>query len=157
VDACWRAGVGTTIEIAVGNRVPLAHQGLLRQPMQLTGSVRALSDGDCVVSGPIYTGSTLKMGRTVLFDTGVAQLVLTTERVEPYDRGVFECVGLDAASQTYLLLKSRMYCRPVFGPMARGLVECDSDRGGPTSSNYALFPFQKIRRPIAPLDADAAW
>jgi len=33
------------------------------------------------------------------------------------------------------------------------LIECDSDQGGPTSSNYARFNFQKVRRPIFPLDA----
>jgi microcystin degradation protein MlrC len=66
--------------------------------------------------------------------------------------GVFACVGIDPAEADFLLLKSRMYCRPVFEPISRALVECDSDTGGPTSSDYALFPFRKIRRPIYPLD-----
>ena len=43
-----------------------------------------------------------------------------------------------------------MYCRPSFVPLSSALVECDS--GGVTSSNYALFPYRKIRRPIYPLD-----
>jgi microcystin degradation protein MlrC len=50
-----------------------------------------------------------------------------------------------------------MYARPVFGAIARGLVECDADQGGPTSSNYALFPFKNIRRPVYPLDTDSAF
>ena len=32
------------------------------------------------------------------------------------------------------------------------MMECDADQGGPTSSNYALFPFKQIRRPVYPLD-----
>lgn len=146
------AGIGATVRIAVGNKTALSAQGLTKTPPVLRGVVRAISDGAFAVSGPIYTGSTLRMGRTVLFDIGAAQIVVTEERVEPYDLGVYACVGIDPAAQRYLLLKSRMYCRPVFGPIAKGLVECDADAGGPTSSNYALFPFRNLRRPIYPLD-----
>jgi microcystin degradation protein MlrC len=50
----------------------------------------------------------------------------------------------------FVLLKSRMYCRPVFGPLAAALVECDG--AGVTSSDYSLFPFERVRRPVYPLD-----
>jgi hypothetical protein len=46
-----------------------------------------------------------------------------------------------------------MYCRPVFFPLSKGFVECDSDQGGPTSSNYDWFDIKHIRRPIYPLDS----
>ncbi len=157
VDALLAAGIGATVSIALGNKTALLAQGLHKTPMPLTGVVRAVSDGEIVVAGPIYTGSLLKMGTTVLFDIGPARIVITRERVEPYDLGVYTCVGIDPAHVSFLLLKSRMYCRPVFLPIARGLVECDADRGGPTSSNYALFPFAKIRRPLYPLDADTPY
>jgi microcystin degradation protein MlrC len=67
------------------------------------------------------------------------------------DLGVFSCVGLDPTAHRYLLLKSRMYCRPVFVPLCAGIVECDSP--GVTSSDYSLFPFQRIKHPVYPLDA----
>lgn len=152
VETLWQAGEGATLALEIGNRIALTAQGILKQPQRLKGTVRVCCAGEFVVSGPIYTGAKVSMGRTVLFDTGSAKLVITEERMEPYDRGVFSCVGLDPAQQTYLLLKSRMYCRPVFVPISKGLVECDADSGGPTSSNYALFPFRQIRRPVAPLD-----
>ena len=154
LEALWPAEIGTCMTITLGNRTQLTAQGLKKTPPQLQGTVMAKSDGDIRVTGPIYTGSLLQMGRTVLFDIGAAQIVVTQERVEPYDLGVFGCVGIDPAQKTYLLLKSRMYCRPVFAPLARGLVECDSDSGGPTSSNYALFPFARVRRPVYPLDLE---
>ena len=70
---------------------------------------------------------------------------------------MFTSLGLDPAKESFLILKSRMYCRPVFVPISRGLVECDSDSGGPTSANLNLFPIRKVRRPIYPLDADTQW
>ena len=146
------AGLGATVTIALGNKTFLKSQNLRKTPVVLTGVVRTISAGEFRVSGPIYTGSTVKMGRTVLFDIGAAQILVTQERVEPYDLGLFTSVGIVPAVKTYLLLKSRMYCRPVFEPISKGLIACDSDSGGPTSSNYSLFPFKKIRRPIYPLD-----
>ena len=64
---------------------------------------------------------------------------------------MFSCVGLDPLQARFLLLKSRMYCRPVFVPLSAGLVECDSP--GVTSSDFSLFPFRHVTRPVFPLDA----
>jgi microcystin degradation protein MlrC len=151
VAQLWDARDGAHVEVDLGNRFRI-HATDTRQPMLVAGTVRAHSDGRFTVSGPIYTGAQADMGRSVLLDIGAAHLVITEKRMEPYDIGVFRCVGLEPSAQRFLLLKSRMYCRPVFGALARGLVECDSDRGGPTSSNYAYFDFRRLRRPVYPLD-----
>lgn len=151
VAQLWAAPDGAHVEVDLGNRFPF-HAQDVRQPLLVAGTVLAHSDGRFTVSGPIYTGTQADMGRTVLLDIGAAQLVITEKRMEPYDIGVFRCVGLEPSAQRFLLLKSRMYCRPVFGPLSRGLVECDSDKGGPTSSNYAFFDFRRLRRPLYPLD-----
>jgi microcystin degradation protein MlrC len=145
------AGVGAQVSIALGNKVPLVQLGIVKQPMQVTGTVRAVCDGEYTVSGPIYTGQRCCMGRTVLLDMGSAQIVVTERPHEPWDLGVFSCVGLNPSAHRYLLLKSRMYCRPVFAPLSQGLIECDSP--GVTSSDYSLFPFQRVKRPVFPLDA----
>ena len=57
----------------------------------------------------------------------------------------------DPTQFRYLLLQSRMYCRPVFVPLSDGLVECDSP--GVTTSDYSRFHFQQVQRPAFPLDA----
>ena len=90
------------------------------------------------------------MGRTALFDMGDAQIVVTEQTHEPWDLGVFHCVGIDPTKARYLLLKSRMYCRPVFVPLSAGLVECDSP--GVTTSDYSRFVFSNVVRPVYPLD-----
>lgn len=152
VQRLWKIRANEVVSADIGNRIPLAQQGITKTPVRLTGLVRAKSEGEFTVTGPIYTGAKVSMGKTVLFDTIDALIVITERRMEPYDIGIFDCVGLDPADYDYLLLKSRMYARPVFGAMAKALVECDADQGGPTSSNYALFPFKNIRRPVYPLD-----
>lgn len=143
------AGLGCRVRIALGNKVPL-DIGEPKKPVWLTGTVCSISSGDYVISGPTYTGQQAKMGRTVLFDVGLAQIVVTERTQEPWDLGVFDCVGLDPRNARFLLLKSRMYCRPVFEPISSALVECDSR--GITSSDYSLFSFSNIRKPVYPLN-----
>jgi microcystin degradation protein MlrC len=150
VAGMFAAGEGATLTLALGNKMPLSHIGLNDAPMQLTGKVAALSDGSYVVSGPTYTGQRFNMGRTARFEIAGASIVVTERTHEPWDMGVFECVGLDPRSMRFLILKSRMYCRPVFVPISAALVECDSL--GVTSSDYRKFPFENVRRPVFPFD-----
>ena len=126
-----------------------------RPPLRLSGRVTALSDGRYRVAGPIYHGQELSMGRAAAFDTGAARIVICEEPHEPLDLGCFSCLGLDAAKARFLHLKSRMYCRPVFEPLAKAVVECASS--GVTASDYDLFAFKKLARPIYPLDLGTTW
>lgn len=150
VQTMIEAGIGATVNLALGNKVPLTQLGIVKHPMLVRGTVRVISDGEYTVTGPIYTGQRCCMGRTVLLDIGAAQIVVTERPHEPWDLGVFQCIGLDPCAHRFLLLKSRMYCRPVFEPLAQALIECDSP--GVTSSNYALFPFSRVKHPVFPLD-----
>lgn len=151
VAALIAAGEGAAVTVEVGNKVAMPQIGRVPAPLRLQGTVRAISDGSYTVTGPIYTGQTFSMGRTVWLDAGAVQIVLTEQTHEPWDLGVFHCVGLDPTAYRYLLLKSRMYCRPVFVPLSAGLVECDSP--GVTTSDYSRFHFQQVQRPAFPLDA----
>lgn len=152
VEAIFNAGVGATLSLAIGNKRDLESIGIRKVPPVLTGRVKNLSDGEYVITGPTYRGMTCHMGRTALFAVDGAEIVITERTQEPWDLGVFTCAGLDVRHKQYVLLKSRIYCRPVFFPIARAYVECDSD--GVTSSNYDLFAFQRVRRPVYPLDRD---
>ena len=155
VAAMFAAGEGATVTLTLGNKRPLDSLGIHKTPMTISGRVARLSPGEYVISGPTYTGMKCSMGRTALFVAGKTEIVVTENTHEPWDLGVFSCVGVDPASKQFVLLKSRMYCRPVFFPIAKAYVECDSD--GVTSSNYALFPYAKLQRPVYPLDKSLEW
>lgn len=154
VAALIVAGVGARVTLGIGNK--LARKGAVpRVPFMATGVVRAITDGEYVITGPTYTGQRAYMGRAAVLDTGAATLVVTERTHEPWDLGVFESVGIDPRRARFLLLKSRMYCRPVFVPIAAALVECDSR--GVTGSDYGLFHYTRLARPVYPLDEDTAW
>jgi len=144
------AGVGSEVTVDLGGKVDLPAIGRRGEPLRLAGRVRAITDGEYVVTGPTQTGVHAHMGRSCVLDTGAVEVVVTERTQEPWDLGVFTSVGIDPRRRRFLLLKSRMYYRPVFGPIAKGVVECDGV--GVTSSDYSLMQFRKVRRPIYPLD-----
>ncbi len=144
------AGIGNRVTLPVGGKVDMPAIGRKGEPMTLTGVVRNITDGEYTITGPQFTGMRCHMGRTAVLDTGPAQLVVTERNQEPWDRGVFESVGIRPERQRYLLLKSRMYYRPVFLPIAKGSVLCDGV--GVASSDWTQFRYRNIRRPIYPLD-----
>ncbi|CAB3630972.1 M81 family metallopeptidase [Achromobacter pestifer] len=150
VEALTQAGEGTRVELWVGNKRPIPAIGRPAAPVLLRGVVGAVTDGQYVITGPTYTGQTASMGRSAVLDIGAAQLVITEKTHEPWDLGVFESMGLDPRRARFVLVKSRMYCRPVFEPISQALVECGS--AGVTSSDFSLFPYERRRRPLYPLD-----
>jgi len=154
VEAMVRAGVGAKITLRLGGRMDMPAIKTRGEPLELSGVVRAITDGEYTITGPQFQGMRCYMGRTAVLDTGAAEIVVTERNQEPWDRGVFTSVGIDPARKRYLLLKSRMYFRPVFLPIAKGMVYCDALGVG--SSDWTLFDFKKIRRPIYPLDAQFA-
>ncbi|HET9579287.1 MAG TPA: M81 family metallopeptidase [Usitatibacter sp.] len=144
------AGIGSRVTLPVGGKAAMPAIGRKGEPMQLEGVVRNITDGEYTITGPQFTGMRCYMGRTAVLDTGRAQIVVTERNQEPWDRGVFESVGIRPEKQRYLLLKSRMYFRPVFLPIAKGAVLCDGV--GVASSDWKQFTYRKVRRPIYPLD-----
>lgn len=150
VAQCVKAGVGARVKVRVGGKMDMPQIGLKGEPLPLAGVVRAITDGEYTITGPQLTGVRSYMGRTVVLDTGAAQIVITERNQEPWDRGVFTSVGIDPTAKRFLLLKSRMYFRPVFVPIAKGAVLCDGVGVG--SSDNSIFRFEKLRRPMYPLD-----
>jgi microcystin degradation protein MlrC len=144
------AGIGSRVTLPVGGKTDMPAIGRKGEPMQLSGIVRNVTDGEYTITGPQFTGMRCYMGRTAVLDTGQAQIVVTERNQEPWDRGVFESVGIRPEKQRYLLLKSRMYYRPVFLPIAKAAVLCDGV--GVASSDWRQFTYRNIRRPIYPLD-----
>lgn len=155
VAALYQAGVGADVTLPVGDKVPLTQLGVYPQSKPLSGKVAALADGEYVISGPTYTGQRIRMGRSALLDIGPARIVIVETPQEHWDLGIFTHIGVDPHRARFLLLKSRMYCRPVFVPIARGVVECDGE--GVTSSRYERFPFARVTRPVYPLDPQTQW
>jgi len=145
-----KAGVGATVTLKLGGKTDMPAIAKRGEPLEVTGRVRTLSDGEWIVRGPMYTGVKVTMGPTAVLDTGKVQIVVVSRHHEPWDQGVFTSVGIEPKTKRYLLLKSRIHYRAGFAPLARATITCDGE--GVTTSDNARLRFEHVRRPIFPLD-----
>ena len=144
------AGVGAQVDLALGGKTDMPSIGEEGRPFQVTGRVKALTDGKWVVRGPMYHGIEVDMGPTALFDIGNMAIVVVSYHHEPWDRGVFTSVGIQPENHHYILLKSRIHYRAGFADLARHTVTLDGS--GVTTSENSKLEYQHLRRPIYPLE-----
>jgi microcystin degradation protein MlrC len=145
------AGTAASVTLPLGGKVDMPQINLLGKPLTVTGKVTRITDGEFVVTGPMATGTRVRMGKTAVLDTGSMQIVVSEGRSEPFDLGVFTHCGIDPRRKRYVLIKSRQHFRAGFEPIARHIVLCDGD--GVTSSDLRLFTYKNRRRPLYPFEA----
>jgi len=103
----------------------------------------------------MYTGTRVTTGPTAVFETSGIRIVVTTHHHEPWDAGIFTNNGIDPLHCRYLLLKSRIHYRAGFAALARAHVTLDGV--GVTTSDNSILRFDRLERPIYPLDQEAVW
>lgn len=140
------AGVGNEVTLRVGGKTDDRHGPTLT----LTGYVRLVSDGRYANRGPMYTGVESKMGRAVVFVVGGVEVLLTEQRIQPYDCEALRCVGIEPRDRLLIGLKSAVHFRADYGPLARAIFEVDTP--GVHNPDITLLRFERLRRPIWPLD-----
>src|SRR5947199_209075 len=146
------AGTAASVTLSLGGKVDMPQVNLTGKPLSVTGKVARITEGEFVVTGPMATGTRVRMGRTAVLDTGAMEIVVSDRRSEQFDLGVFTHCSIDPRRKRYVLIKSRQHFRAGFEPIARHIVLCDGE--GVTSSDLKLFKYTKIRRPLYPFDPD---
>jgi microcystin degradation protein MlrC len=146
------AGTAAGVTLPLGGRIDMPQINLPGKPLSVTGKVTRITDGEFTVTGPMATGTRVRMGKTAVLDTGAMQIVVSEGRSEPFDTGVFTHCGIDPRRKKYVLIKSRQHFRAGFEPIARHIVLCDGD--GVTSSDLRLFTYRNRRRPLYPFEQD---
>jgi microcystin degradation protein MlrC len=151
VRAAIAAGVGAELTLEVGGRSPMPSIGAQAVPLRVTGVVRRITDGVYRLRGPMGAGARAHNGPTVVLQVGGLELVLISLYQEPFDLECFASVGIDPTRRRFVVIKSRVHWRAGLGELAREVVECAGV--GVTTSDYSLLKFERVRRPVFPLDA----
>jgi microcystin degradation protein MlrC len=148
------AGSGNPVRLSLGGHTDMPAIGRRGEPLEVSGKVGAITDGEFTITGPMYTGIRTFLGRTAVLEVDNAgakmQIVITERAHEPMDLGVFTHCGIDPARKRYIMLKSRIHYRAGFKPIAAHIVECAG--AGVTNADLSVYRYRKITRPIFPLD-----
>lgn len=145
------AGVGRTITVELGGKVPMPALKVQSAPLTVTARVKLVFDGVYLNRGPMYRGVRNDTGLTVVLDTGKVEIVVVSRHQEPFDINCLLSAGIDPLQKRYVVLKSRVHWRAGFSEMATDIIECTGV--GVTTSDYSQIEFKHVRRPIYPLDA----
>jgi microcystin degradation protein MlrC len=151
VQACVRAGVGQSVTLDVGGKVDDRHGA----PLRVTGVVRTLSDGRFVHKGPMGRGLPGRLGTTAVLDVNDVKVILISHRWQTLDPEMLRIVGLEPLDHRILVVKSTIHYRAAFEPLAREIIEVDAP--GLSSSNLERFRYERVRRPIFPLDPETTY
>lgn len=144
------AGIGANVTLALGGKTDMPAIGRAGRPLTLAGRVRTITDGEIVFGGPMYTGVRSSLGRSAVLDAGRAQIVVTERHHEPFDLVILRHFGIEPTAQRFIMLKSRIHYRAGFKPIAGAIVECQGE--GVTNADLSVYRYEKLRRPIHPLD-----
>jgi microcystin degradation protein MlrC len=150
------AGEGNTVQLKLGAKVDRFHG----EPLDVTARVARITDGAFVHKGPMGTGTTHKLGPTAVLEIesqggGTVQVVTTTYRYQPTDLEVLRSQGIEPTRKQIIVVKSWVHYRAAFTPVAKQIIEVDTP--GLTSPHLDRYDYQKLPRPIYPLDPDMTW
>jgi microcystin degradation protein MlrC len=150
VQQAIAAGIGTRVTLSIGGKMAMPAIPAESPPLTVTGTVKTIFSGRYKNRGPMARGVMMDMGAAVVLDTGTVEIVLISRHVEPSDLNCLLSLGIDPMQKRYVMLKSRIHWRAGLGKMARAVVDCAGV--GVCTSDYGQLKFEKVRRPIYPLD-----
>jgi microcystin degradation protein MlrC len=150
VQAMIAAGVGHKVKLDLGGKLDMPAIGRKGEPVEVLGRVKLISDGQYRNLGPAQPGVLMDMGPTVVLDTGKVEIVVIARHQEPNDLACLLSLGIDPRRKRFLMLKSRVHYRAGFRDVAKEVIECAGT--GVCTSDYDMLDFQRVRRPIYPLD-----
>ncbi len=144
-------GVGAIFTGPIGGKTIALHG----EPVRVSGRI--------LFAGPVryrrdkryFNGQLVDMGPSAVIDVGGLKLVLTSERIMPFDTAHLRSVGIDPAQEKFIAMKCGSNWSSGFGDLAAGFAYVDTP--GITSSNLERMPFARFTAPVFPFVPDLAW
>lgn len=149
-EAACAAGIGQQIRVNIGGS--LAPQYF--KPVEFTGYVKSLHDGEFRFKGQGMRGVTHHMGRTAVLVYNNIHLVVMSYGVTQWDPELYRSLGLEPGDARMVQVKSPAAFRAAYKDIADEIIIVDAP--GAASPKLTALPWKRLGRPIYPLD-DIQW
>jgi microcystin degradation protein MlrC len=147
VDQCREAGVGATLELAVGGK----SSPMQGKPVSMRAEVVAFSEeGRFFYSGPRNHGLEKVMGPSAHIRQDGVHVLLVTEREQPFDTAFAMSMGLEPRQMSYIGIKSAAHFRAGFEEFAGAIYNVSEPSAQNPESGHVRF--QNLGRKVYPLD-----
>ena len=119
----WQAaGEGAEIEAALGAKSGIPGEA----PLRGTYLVEKLGDGQFTGTGPMFKGLRYQLGPMALLRTGGVRVIVSSKRAQAADQSILRHLGLEAAEQKIIALKSSVHFRADFSDLASEILIVES-------------------------------
>ena len=144
-------GVGARFAGPIGGKTIALHG----EPLMVEGRIR--------FAGPVryrrdkryFNGQLVDMGVSAVIDVDGLKIVLTSERIMPFDTQHLRSVGIDPEQEKFITMKCGSNWSSGFGDVAAGFAYVDTP--GITSSNLERMPYARFTTPAFPFVPDLVW
>lgn len=144
--ACHSAGAGATVSVTLGHH----RDPRFGTPIEITGTVIRVTDGDFDYRGGIWDGQTGQMGPTAVVRVGSVEIMIASHGTYDWCGEQFESVEMDAAAARFVVVKNPMNYSMAYGQIAKAIFILDTP--GPTPASIRSTTFHNWKRPYFPLD-----
>jgi len=120
------------------------------QPLPLHARVDRVSDGTFRYAGGILGGVEVTMGPSAVLAVGSIRLLVMSAPTYDWGDDQYRAVGLDPAAAKLVGVKNMMNFRFGYGDVMKAFFVLDLP--GPTPPDMRQLPFERVKRPVFPLD-----
>lgn len=145
---CHAADEGAEVTVLLGHQL----DPKWGEPLEVTGSVLTLSDGQFTYRGGIWEGCRGEMGPTAVLQCGLVQILIASNPTYDWADEQFRSVGLDYRSARFIVVKNPMNYRTAYADVAQAAFVLDTP--GPTPASVRNFEFRNLARPYFPADEE---
>jgi len=118
VDACEKAGVGSTVSLTLGGWSDPAFSG---GPLSVDAYVVRLTDGNYRCKDEMERGSIIRMGKTAVVEIAGNLVIIASLKTQPWDMECFRACGITPEDMRLLVLKSAVHYQASYGPIAKAM------------------------------------
>ena len=148
VRACLRQGVERGISLDLGHKLDPRWGA----PLQVSGKVLRICDGRFRYTGGVLGGTWASMGDSVVLQVGSTTILIMSNPTYDWADEQYRAAGLHPEQVKFVGVKNMMNFRFGYRDIMKGFFVLDLP--GPTPADMRLLPFQRITRPVFPLDEE---
>ncbi len=143
--------VGSTVTIDIGGSVSGMYE-----PITVTGTLRHLGPSTFQIGGvSVFAGLVVNLGITAVLDVACGTVVITQRHgIGGVHPDMYRHLGIDPVEYKMAVLKTASNFQ-YFADISPETIRVDTP--GPTQSGLGDLPWERIPRPVYPLDAIESW
>ncbi|KQP12626.1 M81 family metallopeptidase [Pseudorhodoferax sp. Leaf267] len=142
------AGIGATLELALGTAVPTFTGQPSDPPVQGRYTVRALADGRVTLKGAMMTGVALTLGPSALLEIEGVLVAVVSGKMQLLDRELLAMLGVRAEAMKIIVVKSSNHFRADFTPIASRILVAKA--AGPMAADPGDLPWKHLNPGVRP-------